>query len=126
MNPNKPGKSKRVMMLLSLLRVQDNNILPKWYEETTRLYFVCPEDGDQRMPSQHTSSYFCLCVKVICCHSCFALEHRLLFYNYNYYTFVYNFAKQLQEFFATSSMQALVDLLPISLQVSTGSEKMSI
>ena len=39
-------------MLLSLLRVQDNNILPKWYEETTGLCF-----GDLHIPSQRTCSY---------------------------------------------------------------------
>ena len=46
MNRHKPGKSTTDMMLLSLLRVQDHNILPKWYEESTRLCFDCPEDAD--------------------------------------------------------------------------------
>ena len=36
-NQHKLWKSTTGMMLLSLLRVQDNNILPKWYEETTGL-----------------------------------------------------------------------------------------
>ena len=63
--PNKPGKSTTGMMLLSLLRVQDNNILPKWYEETTGPCFDCPEDGDLHIPYQPTCSYyFYLCVEV--------------------------------------------------------------
>ena len=41
MNRHKPGN----MILLSLLSVQDNIILPKWYEETTGIYFDCPADG---------------------------------------------------------------------------------
>ena len=45
-NWHKPGKSTTGMMLPSLLRVQDNNILPKWYEETIGLYFDCSENGD--------------------------------------------------------------------------------
>ena len=40
MNRHKPGKNKTGMMLLSLLRVQDNVILPIWYEETTRLFVL--------------------------------------------------------------------------------------
>ena len=38
MNGHKPGKSRTSMMLLSLLRVQENNIVPKWYK--TLLGFV--------------------------------------------------------------------------------------
>ena len=45
-NWHKPGKSTTGMMHLFLLRLQDNNILPKWYEETTGLCFDCPVDGD--------------------------------------------------------------------------------
>ena len=60
MNQHKPGKSTTDMMLLSLLRVQDHNILPKWYEETARLCFDCPEDVDLHIPSQHPCSYFYL------------------------------------------------------------------
>ena len=44
MNRYKPEKSTTGTILLSLLRVQDNVILPKWYEETTGLCFDCPED----------------------------------------------------------------------------------
>ena len=40
------------MMLLSLLNLQDNNILQKWYEETTGLCFDFPEDGDLYISSQ--------------------------------------------------------------------------
>ena len=54
MNSHKPGKSTTDMMLLSLLRVQDNSILPKWYEETTGHCFDCLEDGDLHMTSQTT------------------------------------------------------------------------
>ena len=57
MNQHKPGKSTTGMMLLSLLRVQVNNILPKWYEETTGLCFDRPEDGDLHTPSQPTCSH---------------------------------------------------------------------
>ena len=46
------------MLFLSLLRVQDNNILPKWYEETSGLCFDCPEDGDMHISSQPTCSHF--------------------------------------------------------------------
>ena len=52
------------MMLLSLLRVQDNNILPKWHEETKGLYFDGPEDGDLHIPSQPTCNHFYLWVEV--------------------------------------------------------------
>ena len=45
------------MKLLSLLRVQDNNVLPKWYEKTTRLCFDCPADGDLHIPCQPTCSH---------------------------------------------------------------------
>ena len=57
-------KSTTGMILLYLLRVQDNNILPKWYEETTGLCFDCPEDDDLHIPSQPTCSHFYLWVKV--------------------------------------------------------------
>ena len=46
MNRHKPGKSAASMMLFSLLRVQDNNILPNWHGETAGLCFDCLEDGD--------------------------------------------------------------------------------
>ena len=49
-NRHKPGESTTGMMLLSLLRVQDNNILPRWCEETTGLCCDCPEDGDLHIP----------------------------------------------------------------------------
>ena len=39
-NRNKIGKSTTRMMLPSLLGVQDNNIRPKWYEETTGLFWM--------------------------------------------------------------------------------------
>ena len=53
------------MMLPCMLRVQENNILPKWYEETTRrLCFDCLEDRDMHIPSQPTSIHFYLWVKV--------------------------------------------------------------
>ena len=44
MDRRKPGKSITGMMLFSLLSVQDSNILPKWYEETTGLctYYLNP------------------------------------------------------------------------------------
>ena len=69
-NQHKPGKSTTGMMLLSLLRVQDNNILPKWYEETTGLCFDCPEDDDLHIPSQPTCSHFSLWVEVQAKHCC--------------------------------------------------------
>ena len=58
--PGKFGKNTAgMMMLLSLLiRVQDNKILPKWYEETTGLCF------DLHRPSQPTCSHFYLWVQV--------------------------------------------------------------
>ena len=61
-NQHNPGKSTTGMMLPSLLRVQDNNILSKWYEETTGLCFDCPADGDLHIPSQPTCSHFYLWV----------------------------------------------------------------
>ena len=64
MNWHKPRKSTTGMMLLSVLRVQDNNILAKWYEETTGICFECLEDGDMHIPSQSTCSHFCLWVEV--------------------------------------------------------------
>ena len=45
----KPGKNAAGMMLLSLLKVQGNNILPKWYEETKGLCFDYPKNGDLHM-----------------------------------------------------------------------------
>ena len=63
-NRHKPGKSTTSIMFLYLLRVQENNILPQWYEETTGLCFDCPEDGDLHIPSQPTCSHFYLWVKV--------------------------------------------------------------
>ena len=56
MNQRKPGKS--------LLSLQDNVFLPKWYEETTELCFDCPEDDDLHIPSQHTCSHFYLWVEI--------------------------------------------------------------
>ena len=64
MKRQKPGKSATGMMLLSLLRVQGNNILPKWYEETKGLCFNCPKNGELHMPSQPTCSHFHLWVEV--------------------------------------------------------------
>ena len=52
------GKNTTGMMLVSLLSVEDNNILPKWYEETTGLCFDCPDDGDLHISSQPTCSLF--------------------------------------------------------------------
>ena len=51
-------------MILSLLRVQGNNILPKSYQETTSFCFDLPGDGDLHLPSQPTCSHFYLCVEV--------------------------------------------------------------
>ena len=65
MNQRKPRRSTMDMMLLSLLRVQDNYILPKWCEETAGL-FCCPEDGKLHIPitiSTHVQP-FLLWVKV--------------------------------------------------------------
>ena len=70
MTGHRPGKSTTSMMLLSLLRVQDNNIVPKWYEETTWLCFDCLEDGDLDILSQPTCSHFYLWVEVPARHYC--------------------------------------------------------
>ena len=64
MNRHKPGKYTSDVMFLSLLRVQDNNILAKWYEETAGLCFDLPEDRDMHIPSQPTFSYFYMWVEV--------------------------------------------------------------
>ena len=78
------------MMLLSLLMVEDNNILPKWYVEITGLCFDCPEDADLHIPSQPTCSHFYLWVggtrldiiahMLMGCHASFASGHHLLLY----------------------------------------------
>ena len=67
MNQHKLGKNKTGMMVHSLLRVQrvqDNIILPKWYEEATGLCFDCPVASDLQIPSQTTCSHFYLWVEV--------------------------------------------------------------
>ena len=38
-------------MFLSLLRLQDNIILPKWYEEATDFSFNYPQDAELHVPS---------------------------------------------------------------------------
>ena len=64
MNRHKPGKSTKSMMFLSLLRLQDIIILPKWYGEAAELYFDCPENGELHIPSQPTFSHFYLWAEV--------------------------------------------------------------
>ena len=64
MNRYKPEKSTTGMMLASLLKVQDNIILLKWYEETTGQCFDYPEDDDLHIPSLPTCSHFYLWVEV--------------------------------------------------------------
>ena len=64
MNQHKPEKSTAGMMILPLLRVQGNNILPKWYEETKVLCFDYPADGDLHTPTQPICSHFYLWVEV--------------------------------------------------------------
>ena len=46
MNRHKPEKRAAGTTLLSLLRLQDNTIQSKWYEDTTGLGFDCLEDDD--------------------------------------------------------------------------------
>ena len=65
-NQNKHGKSTVGMMLLSMLRVQENNILSKWYKETTVLCFDGLEDGDLHILSQSTCSHFYLWFEAPC------------------------------------------------------------
>ena len=64
MNRHKPGKSTTGMMRFSVLRVEDNNILPKWFEETAGLCFDCLQDGDLHIPSQPNCIHFYLWVDV--------------------------------------------------------------
>ena len=64
MKQHKPGNSTTGMILLSLLRMQDNIILPKWYEYTSGICFDCPDDGDLHIPSEPTWSHFYLRVEV--------------------------------------------------------------
>ena len=54
MKQHKPGNSTTGMILLSLLRMQDNIILPKWYEDTSGICFDCPDDGGLHIPSEPT------------------------------------------------------------------------
>ena len=56
-NWHKPEKSAMGMMLLSLLRVQNDIILPKWYKESTRLCFDCPQDGNLHIPCQPSCNH---------------------------------------------------------------------
>ena len=70
MNQHKSGKNTTGMMLLSLLKVQGNNILPKWYEETIGLCIDRPEDGDLHTPSQPTCSHGWRCqARHYCAHA---------------------------------------------------------
>ena len=55
-NRHKLGKSTKVCKI----------ILPKFYEETTRLSFNCPRNGDLHIPPQLTCRLFCLWVEVPC------------------------------------------------------------
>ena len=94
MTQHKVKKSTTSMILLSLLRVQDNIILPKCYEKTTGICFDSPEDGDLhkllnppsaisvfgwRYQARHYCAYAnglpCLfCLKA----PCFTLQRKLL------------------------------------------------
>ena len=57
MNQHKPEKRAAGMTPLSLLRLQDNTIEPKWYEDTTGLGFDCLEDDDMHTVFQSTCLY---------------------------------------------------------------------
>ena len=85
---HKPGKTTTGMMLLSLLIVQGNNILPKWYEETTGLYFDYRSRG--WWPSHniltHLQSFLfmgggtrldIIAHMLMGCHACFAWGYHL-------------------------------------------------
>ena len=123
MNGHKPGKSTTSTMLLSLLRMQDNNILPKWYEETTGLCFDCLEDGDLHIPSQPTCSHFYLWVEVpgqtllrVCYWvAMFVSPEDTIFYFTTETTspLCKLLGNKLEECVAASSVQALIHLLSI-------------
>ena len=54
MTQQKPEESTTYIRFLSLLRVQDDIVLPG----NIVLCFECPEDGDLHKPSQPTYSHF--------------------------------------------------------------------
>ena len=78
MNWDKFGKSTTGMMLLFLLRVQDNIILRKWYGETQGPCFDYLEDGDLNIPSETTCSRFYLWTEVCLRAPPFILQLKLL------------------------------------------------
>ena len=130
-NRHEPGKSTTGMMLLSLLRVQDNNILPKWYEKTTGLCFDCPEDGDLHTISTHLQPFLfmgggtrldIIAHILMGCHAYFAWGHHLYFTNKTTSPLCKPLGNKLQECIAASSMQALIANPPLSLLKSTGSK----
>ena len=78
MNWDKFGKSTTGMMLLFLLRVQDNIILRKWYGETQGPCFDYLEDGDLHIPSETTCSRFYLWTEVCLRAPPFILQLKLI------------------------------------------------
>ena len=125
-NRHKPEKSTTGMLLLSLLRVQGNNILPRWYEETPGLCFDCPEDNSctshlnppavisiygWRYQARHYCAY---------ANGLLVLPEGTTFYFTNKTTshLCNLFGNKLQECVLARSVQALIHLLPILLQVS--------
>ena len=78
MNRHKPGKIATNMMLISLLSVQDNIILAKWYKETAGLCFDCPEDRTctyhLKLPTaisfygwRYQAKHYCVCANALPC-----------------------------------------------------------
>ena len=100
------------MVLLSLLRVQDNNILQKWCEKTAGLCLDCPflfVGGGTRLDI--------IAHILMGCHAYFAWGHHLYFTNKTTSPLCKPLGNKLQECIAASSMQALIHLLPTLLWV---------
>ena len=124
MNQHQPGKSTTGMMLFSLLRVQDTIIFPKWYEDTTKLCFNCPEDGDLHVPSQLTCQPFLFMggstrIDIIAhmLMGCMLVlpESNTFYFTTKTASCQYIFlGKRLQECVAAIPIKALIDLLPYS------------
>ena len=89
MNPHKPGKKHNGHDASFPVKGKNNNILPKWYEETTGVFWWAAI-------SEGTTFYFTTKTTLPLCK---LLGNKLL------------------ECFATSSIQAIIHLLPILRKV---------
>ena len=101
MNPRKPGKKHNGHDASFPVKGKNNNILPKWYEETTGLFWQSRGWWPARTISwaaisKGTTFYFTTKTTLPLCKL---------------------WGNKLLECFAASSIQAIIHLLPILLQV---------